>query len=239
MNHVQHGSLKVKGKHVMKGHVGKHDEILEKREERVHARLAKGVVTPIAVHGRGQREQVPARDEQLPANAASLRRIFAFVHRKPTDEQVQKLMQDGAEHEEGKAQFMNEEPVRTGNVGEQDKRHVFHHEHEERQSADERIGHVVQRVVRLSEIVLEINVSVEDAGRELGGDGDAPNVFLRGVAADGRADGREIVGDVAMRRRGLRPIVLDGDDDATEERRDRGHGQESEGGHEGRRRHGF
>ena len=182
---------------------------------------------------------MPARDEQLAANAASLRRIFAFVHRKPTDEQVQELMQDGAEHEEGKAQFMDEEPVRTGDVSEQDERYVFHHEHEERQSADERVGDVVQRVVGLGEIMLEIDVGVEDAGRELGGDGDTPNVLLRGITADGRADGREIVRDVAMGRRGLRPIVLDGDDDATEERRDRGHGQEFEGGHEGRRRYGF
>ena len=56
MHDMKHGSFKVPDERVMKARVGENDEVLEKREERVYARLAKGIVAPVAVNSRSERE---------------------------------------------------------------------------------------------------------------------------------------------------------------------------------------
>jgi len=59
-------------------------------------------------------------------------------------------------------------------------------------------------------------------------DGDAPEVLLWRITADGGADGRQVVRNMAMGRCGLRPVILHRDEDAAKERSDGQDGQNSE-----------
>ena len=60
-------------------------------------------------------------------------------------------MKDGANDEEGEAQFVDEKPVDAGDVSELYQSHVFSHQHEKCQFAQQRIQHVIHRMKLLKE----------------------------------------------------------------------------------------
>ena len=58
-------------------------------------------------------------------------------------------MKDGANDEEGEAQFVDEKPIDAGDVGELYQGHVFRHQHEKCQFAQQRIQRVIHRMMLL------------------------------------------------------------------------------------------
>ena len=84
-------TVKVPDKGVVEAHVRNHDEILEKREESVDARLAKGVVAPVTVHRGGEGEQVPTAEQHFPPDETLFVRILHLVYGETTNYDVEQL----------------------------------------------------------------------------------------------------------------------------------------------------
>lgn len=91
-------TVKVPDKGVVEAHVRNHDEILEKREESVDARLAKGVVAPVTVHRGGEGEQVPTAEQHFPPDETLFVRILHLVYGETTNDDVEQLVEDGAQN---------------------------------------------------------------------------------------------------------------------------------------------
>lgn len=151
---VQLGAVKVPDEAVVKAHVGDDDEIFEEGEHRVDARLAVGVVAPKTVHRARERQQVPTRDQRLSPNESLLVGILRFEDGQPTDCYVKQLMKDGTQDEKCEAHLMDEVPFAAGNVRKKDQGQVFHYHNHEGNFTEQRIGHMVQGVELLGEIVL-------------------------------------------------------------------------------------
>lgn len=190
------------GRHV-EGHVGEDHQVFTEGEQSVDSRFTVLIVASEEVRGPHTTADVEYEETHLPAE----RRPFLGVHVVSLDHVPQSACNEHVQYraadEHHETVFMNTVAFGGRHVGEQQEAGVLGEAAEERQPAQQQLR---QPLGEAAAVEAEIGGGHQEARRRVQADAAAPDVALR-HAADGGADGWEVVRHMTVCERGVLKVV--------------------------------